>query len=103
MTTAYDDPEKVAKAKALVAGPYGELTSTFPLLYAKAAFFGPRPSPEKPVDINSGTVTLLRLDAGPMVVTCDHVLSGYEKRRADDKGVIFQIGHVDLDPVAQLK
>lgn len=102
MSGTYDDPKEIAKAKALAAGPYGELTAKFPLLYAKAAFFGPRPSRDKPAEINSGSVTLLRLDSGPMAVTCDHVVSGFEERRAADKGAIFQIGHVDLDPVAQL-
>jgi len=90
------------EAKALAAGPLGENLSKFPLLFAKTVFFGPRPSPERTADINSGTVTLADLGEGPLAITCQHVISCYRQRFDVDDGIIFQIGHVSLDPLAQL-
>ncbi len=46
------------EAKELAAGPLGEKMEKFPLLFAKAVFFGPRPSRVQPTDVNSGTATL---------------------------------------------
>lgn len=96
------DDAEVAKAKALAAGPLGEKMGKFPLLFAKAAFFGQRPSREKRVEINNGTVTLADLGSGPIAITCQHVIAGFRKKREEAERVIFQLGFVDFDPVEQL-
>jgi len=90
------------EAKALAAGPLGENMAKFPLLFAKTVFFGPRPSPERAADINSGTVTLADFGEGPLAITCQHVISCYRERRKVEDDMIFQIGHVSLDPLEQL-
>lgn|SRR5574341_1023309 len=96
------DAADVARAKALAAGPLGEKMAKFPLLFAKAAFFGQRPSRTRPTEVRNGTITLANLGNGPLAITCQHVIAGYREKRANLDRVIFQIGDVDLDPVAQL-
>jgi hypothetical protein len=95
------DPAEVAKAKALAAGPLGEKMGKFPLLFAKAAFYGQRPSRKAPMKVNNGTVTLVDVGSGPVAVTCWHVIDDFRtKKKTDD--IIFQLGFVDLDPQEQL-
>jgi hypothetical protein len=96
------DDAEVAKAKALAAGPLGEKMGKFPLLFAKAAFFGERPSRSREVEVNNGTVTLANLGNGPIAITCQHVIAGFREKRKEAQNVIFQLGFVDLDPLAQL-
>ena len=96
------DEANIAKAKALAAGPLGEKMAKFPLLFAKAAFFGQRPSRTLPTEVRNGTITLANLGNRPLAITCQHVIAGYREKRANLDRVIFQIGDADLDPVAQL-
>ena len=96
------DADKVAQAKKLAAGPLGEALSKFPLLFAKVAFFGDRPSRNWPAKINNGTITLVDLGNGPLGLTCHHVLKEYRKVRDATPGVTFQIGNVEIDPLEQL-
>ena len=58
-----NDEAKVAEAKKLAAGPLGEKMAKFPLLFAKMAFFGQRPSRDQPREINNGSITLVDLDS----------------------------------------
>lgn len=97
-----NDPEKIAQAKKLAAGPLGEALSKFPLLFAKVAFFGERPSRHRPARMNNGTMTLVDLGSGPVGLTCHHVLKEYRIVRGATRGVIFQIGNVEIDPLEQL-
>lgn len=90
------------KAKELAAGALGEKMAKFPLLFAKAAFFGLRPSKDRPADVNSGTVMLADLGTGPLAVTCQHVIACYRTRIAREEDIIFKIGNADLDPLEQL-
>ncbi len=90
------------KAKKLAAGDFGRELNKFPLLFAKAAFFGQRPSPKKPTEIKNGTIALIDLGKGPMGITCQHVIEGYREDRNNFEEVIFNIGNVELDPIAQL-
>ena len=96
------DTDRVEQAKKLAAGPLGEVLSKFPLLFAKVAFFGERPTTSQPARINNGTISLVELGNGPLGLTCHHVLKEYRKVRDTTPGVIFQIGNVELDPVEQL-
>ena len=86
----------------MAAGPLGEEMSKFPLLFAKAAFLGQRPSKTRPAKINNGTITLVDFGEGPFCISCHHVIDHYRTRHEADHQVIFQIGNVELDPLAQL-
>jgi hypothetical protein len=96
------DDAEITKAKELAAGPLGEKMGKFPLLFAKAAFFGERPSRERRVEITNGTVTLADLGRGPIAITCQHVIAGFRRMREEVERVIFQLGFVDFDPIEQL-
>jgi hypothetical protein len=97
-----DDAAKIAKAKEAAAGPLGEKLAKFPLLFAKPAFFARRPSKARTAKVRNGTVTLVDLGKGPLAVTCQHVIARYRRLRRCSSKVIFQIGNVELDPIAQL-
>lgn len=90
------------QAKELAAGHYGKQVSIFPLLFAKAAFFGQRPSPKRTTEIRNGTITLVEIGNRSYGITCHHVIEGYKQYREQHDDVIFNIGHVELDPVNQL-
>lgn len=96
------DEEEIANAKRAMAGPLGQQMAKFPLLFAKAAYFGQRPSRTRPTQIRSGTVTLADLGRGTVAITCQHVIEQYSKQRNELENVVFQIGHIELDPLAQL-
>lgn len=76
------------QAKKLAAGDLGRELSKFPLLFAKAAFFGQRPSPKKPTKIRNGTIALIDLGKGPIGITCQHVIEGYRKYRDNFEEVL---------------
>ncbi len=90
------------QAKGLAAGPYGKQVSKFPLLFAKAAFFGQRPSPKRATKIRNGSISLVEIGNRPYGITCHHVVEEYRLYREQHDDVIFNIGHVELDPVNQL-
>lgn len=97
-----DDQSKIEEAKRLMAGPLGEQLAKFPLRFAKAAFFGEPPLKDRVSHINNGTVSLVDLGSGPIVVTCAHVIEGYREKVNQFGEALFQIGHVTIDPNAQL-
>lgn len=86
----------------MAAGALGEKLAKFPLLFCKAAFFGRRPSQLRAGKIRSGSVTLVDFGAGPLAITCWHVIACYRRMRKCSSEVPFQIGNVELDPLAQL-
>ena len=96
------DDSEIAKAKALAPGPLGEQMGKFPLLLAKAAFFGERPSRRRRVEMNNGTVTLADLGGGPIAITCQHVIAGVREKQKQVERFIFQLGFVDFDPLEQM-
>ena len=102
MHNGYDDPKKIQEAKRLAAGPLGEKLSKFPMLFAKAAFIGERPAENNNTMVNNGTVTLVNLGTGPMLVTCYHVLDSYRELLKKNESVLFQVGNVELNPLSQL-
>lgn len=79
-----------------------ELVTKFPLRFAKAAIIGPMPVPGTPATINSGTTTLVLLQAGYVAITCDHIVREAQERQAADPNVIFQIGDARIDIATQL-
>lgn len=96
-------PPTLEEAKAMVEGVLGAELEKYPLKFATAAYFGPRPKPGTSATVNSGSASLVRLHGQPFALTCSHVLDGYRKRVADDEKTIFQLGNCELDPLAQLK
>ena len=96
------EAEKIAKAKQLAAGALGEKLAKFPLLFAKAAFFGQRPSKSRPSEISNGTVSLVDLGEGPLAVTCEHVIAGYIEMTKAHDNLVFQIGSVEINLLEQL-
>ncbi len=97
-----EDPAAMEQAKKLAAGALGEKMAKYPLLFAKAVFFGEPPSKDHKSKINNATVTLLDLGEGPLAVTCAHVLSAYREVKKATGNALFQIGSVVLDPDVQL-
>lgn len=98
----YNQSAEEEKAKKLAAGPLGKELSSFPLLFAKPAFFGQRPSPKRTTEVRNGTIALIDLGKGPMGLTCQHVIKGYREYREKYEGVLFNISNVELDPIDQL-
>lgn len=96
------DDHSIQKAKQAAARPLGEKMAKFPLLFSKALIFGQRPSRDRPTEIRNGTATLANLGAGPIAITCQHVIACYRRQREQVDNMVFQIGDVDLDPLQQL-
>jgi hypothetical protein len=96
------ETEEIENAKQLAAGALGEKLAKFPLLFAKAAFFGQRPSKKRPSEISNGTVSLVDLGDGPLAITCEHVIAGYIDMVKKHDNLVFQIGSVEIDPLKQL-
>lgn len=63
--------------------------------------FGERPTRYARTKINNGTASLVRLDCGPVAVTCNHVLEEYRKRETAGEQLLFQIGGCLIDPSSQ--
>jgi hypothetical protein len=97
-----ENPKAIVEAKKIASGPLGRQMSKFPLRFAKAVFFGTRPSKTRTAEINNGTITLVDFGKGPFAITCHHVIDTYRKRREADHRIVFQIGNVELDPLIQL-
>jgi hypothetical protein len=74
----------------------------FPLRFCQPTYFGAPPSPEHPVQINNGTVSLISLRRDYFAITCCHVLKAYRKRLAEDPRTLFAIGNCYLDPLSSL-
>lgn len=96
------DEESRKKAIELAGGPLGKEMAKFPLLFAKAAFYGQRPSRNRPTQVNNGTIALVDFGSGLVGITCWHILADYRTKQNELSNLIFQIGDTELDPVAQL-
>ena len=86
----------------MVSEDFLKVVGKFPAMFAKAVVFGEHPSRERPSKLNNGTVSLLRLDCGPVAVTCHHVIDFYRKRVKAGEKCLFQVGQCRLDPFDQL-
>jgi len=86
----------------MVSEDFGREVGKFPPKFAKAVVFGEYPSRERPSKLNNGTVSLLRLDCGPVAVTCHHVIDFYRKRVSGGEKCVFQIGQCRLNPLDTL-
>lgn len=96
------EAEEIESAKQFAAGLLGEKLAKFPLLFAKAVFFGQRPSKNRPSEIRNGTVSLADLGGGPLAITCEHVIAGYIEMAKIHDNLVFQIGSVEINPLEQL-
>lgn len=96
------EAEEIENAKQIAAGVLGEKLAKFPLLFAKAAFFGQLPSKNRPSKISNGTVSLVDLGDGPLAITCEHVIAGYTDMTKAHDNLVFQIGCVEINPLEQL-
>jgi hypothetical protein len=79
------------------------LTPQFPLLFAKAVFFGKEPTTRDIPSLMNGTASLVKLGGHYLGITCKHVLDAY--RAAIDREtrrVVFQIGGCIIDPLPNL-
>ena len=97
-----DDPkhseEEIARARKLAGGPLGDHLAKYPLLSACCIALV-RENDDQTRDLFSATATLLNLDAGPVAITCHHVL---EKYRLMQQGCVrsdFHIGSLSVDPM----
>jgi hypothetical protein len=93
------EAEKIENAKRLAAGVLSEKLAKFPLLFAKPAFFGQRPSKRRPSEIRNGSVSLVDLGDGPLAITCEHVIAGYIDMAKKHDKCVFQIGSVEINPI----
>jgi hypothetical protein len=103
MKGPYSDPAKIARAKALMAGPLGRELVRFPMQFAQPVIIGSVPERGQEPQINNGSATLLRIADREFAVTCEHVLEKYRRQR--DQGqrkFVFQIGMLELDVEARL-
>jgi len=91
----------MAEAKAIIAGTVELEMERYPLRSASMAFFGSAPRDGVPQEMSSGSVSMLKIDDKPLILTCSHVLRGYRERLAEGE-CIFQIGNCKLDPLSQL-
>jgi trypsin-like peptidase len=89
-------------ARKAATGPLGREFGKFPLQFAKPLLFGEYPSRQRPSRINNGTASLLRLDCGPVAVTCHHVIDYYRERLKSGERCLFQIAGCRFDPLDQL-
>jgi hypothetical protein len=79
------------------------LTPQFPLLFAKAVFFGAEPTTRDIPNLANGTVSLVKLDGHYLGVTCKHVLDAYRVAVDRETGrTVFQIGGCIIDPLPNL-
>ena len=95
------DSERVKRAKELAAGPLGKEMAKFPLRFAKAVFFGEKPSKDNQIKVNNGTITLINLGGRLIGVTCFHVIDAYRQMNEDDS-CIFQIGNIEFEPLERI-
>ncbi len=84
------------------ANPFFEEISHYAVRFAQPVFFGDSPTSSYAASLQSGTMTLLKFNNLFIGVTCQHVLAGYREMHAARAGIIFQIGHTQLDPLKQL-
>ena len=89
------------KAKRIARGPLGDELTRFPIRFATSLLIWGDDGPKTPRDLFNGTATLLRIDQQTIAVTCQHVLSGFHKRRESKHRSSSQIGDlvVDLDAI----
>lgn len=84
-------------------GPLAEALTHFVAGFMVPVYLGDAPlSSAQGIKCFNGTATLLNLGGRYLAVTCSHVLSAYRDLGEGLKNPHFQIGHLPLDPAAQL-
>jgi hypothetical protein len=89
------------QALELAAGPLGEEMARFPLRFCKPVFFGLPPRRGVPATVMNGTGTLLLSGKQHLILTCDHVISEYERLKAENTEHVFGVGNCSFDPSPQ--
>lgn len=89
--------ELPSDVKRLIEALGGEL-SKVPMIYAAPVYFANAPQQGKSPNINNGTGSLVAIGAKQFCITNYHVLSAYRQRKDEEADVIFQIGHIRLEP-----
>lgn len=82
------------RAKKIARGPLGQETARYPLIFATSIFFGETPKKQSELRVNNATVSLLRLDCGPIAVTAQHVIEAYRQLASERTDVFLSIGDV---------
>lgn len=90
------------QAQELVAGPLAEEMAKFPLRFCKPVFFGLPPRRGVPATVMNGTGTLLLAGNQYLILTCDHVISGYDRLKTENNEYVFGVGNCSFDPTPQL-
>lgn len=88
--------EAIERARKIAAGPLGQQTNRFPLMFAAPLFLGKRLNPSMEPEGNNGTASLVDFGTGPMVVTAQHVIEHYRKLldTTSEQDLTFQIGNL---------
>lgn len=97
-----EDNNEIGCSKELARGPLGRQLSRYPLRFATSILIGPYKKSADNSLLHSATLTLVDLGRGPLGITCDHVLTKYQARLAEDRNVLFQIGGLAIDPLELL-
>jgi hypothetical protein len=94
---------EVQTRKGVQWGPLQEALTHFVAGFMVPVYLGDAPfaSVEQAKCFN-GTATLVHLGGRYLAVTCSHVLAAYRDQGSIFKRPHFQIGHLSLDPAAQL-
>lgn len=80
----------------------GELQAKYPMRFSKAALIMCEPNPANFVSMNTASVTLVELDAGPIAITCNHVITEALTPTESGELRIFKIGDEVIDLTCQL-
>lgn len=96
------DPKLVRKAKKDAAGPLGSEMAKFSLQFAAAVYFGRFPIQKNEEDLRNGTGSIIDFGNGPTIVTARHVIQGYRDWLAKEKGLLFQVGNLKIDPIPRI-
>ena len=93
---------KTKVVKDFIFNDLGKEVSKFPLMFAAPILMGEYPPYSSNSKINCGTATLLNINTCPFVITCNHVLKQYEDLISEKENITFQVGNLQIDPLANL-
>lgn len=95
-------PEELELSRRLATGPVGQFVNKIPLMFCQAVLIAYRDSDQGSVSMNSGTMTLVRLNGRQLGITCQHVIQKYLDVGSSGSDAIFQVGNHLVDPVRKL-
>lgn len=79
------------------ANPFFDQMTKYAVRFAKPVFFGQSPHSWSTASLRNGTATLLKLRDRFLGVTCQHVLDGYRRLKAEAPDTVFYFGSVQFD------